>query len=186
MIEYLKQQKSLLETLCKSEKFEKSIKSALLLLVDVLKDEGKILIAGNGGSASQASHFAGELVGRFELERKGLPAIALSADNAVLTAWGNDYSFETVFERQLQALGRPGDVFVGLSTSGNSKNIIKAVEYACANSIKTICFLGRDGGALKGRADVEIIIPHDNTARIQEVHLMLVHALSAEIEKALF
>jgi D-sedoheptulose 7-phosphate isomerase len=143
----------------------------------------KILIAGNGGSAADAQHFAGEIVGRFKKERSGYPAIALTTDSSVLTSWANDYSFDTVFSRQLEALGKKGDIFFGISTSGNSKNIIEGVKKAKELGIIIICLLGKDGGVLKDLADFSIIIPSNNTPRIQESHIMLIHIICEEVEK---
>lgn len=143
----------------------------------------KVLIAGNGGSAADSQHFAAELVCRFKRERKGRPAIALTTDTSILTAWSNDYDFESVFARQIDALGVHGDVFIGISTSGNSKNIIRAVEKAKAEGMTTICLLGCGGGKLRGMSDIDIIVPSSNTPRIQEVHTLLVHSICEEVEK---
>jgi len=163
-----------------------ALKAGAEMLVGCLKKGGKILIAGNGGSAADAQHFAAELVGRYVRDRKGLAAIALTVDTSILTAWANDYSFDTVFARQVEALGKPGDALVGISTSGNSKNIVKAIEEARGKGMSAICLLGRDGGAMKGLADCEILIPADATSHIQEAHIMVIHILCAEIEMALF
>ncbi|MDD5638411.1 MAG: D-sedoheptulose 7-phosphate isomerase [Candidatus Pacebacteria bacterium] len=143
----------------------------------------KVLIAGNGGSAADAQHFVGEIVGRYKKERKGYPAIALSTDSSVLTAWANDYGFETVFSRQVEALGKQGDIFFGISTSGNSKNIIEAVKKSKELGLTTICLAGKDGGKLKDLADFFIVVPSDNTPRIQESHIMLIHIICEEVEK---
>jgi len=143
----------------------------------------KLLIAGNGGSAADAQHFAGEIVGRYKKERKGFPAIALTTDSSVLTSWSNDYSFDTVFSRQVEALAKKGDIFFGISTSGNSKNVIEGVKKAKEIGITTICLLGKDGGKLKDLADLSIVVPSDNTPRIQECHIMLIHIICEEVEK---
>ena len=143
----------------------------------------KLLIAGNGGSAADAQHFAGEIVGRYKKERKGFPAIALTTDSSVLTSWSNDYSFDTVFSRQVEALAKKGDIFFSISTSGNSKNIIEGVKKAKEIGITTICLLGKDGGKLKDLADLSIVVPSDNTPRIQECHIMLIHIICEEVEK---
>ena len=143
----------------------------------------KLLIAGNGGSAADAQHFAGEIVGRYKKERKGFPAIALTTDSSVLTSWSNDYSFDTVFSRQIEALAKKGDIFFGISTSGNSKNVIEGVKKAKEIGITTICLLGKDGGKLKDLADLSIVVPSDNTPRIQECHIMLIHIICEEVEK---
>ena len=156
------------------------------VLVDCLQHGNKILIAGNGGSAADAQHMAAELVGRFKLERKGLPCIALTTDTSIITAWTNDYDFNTLFERQLEALGTKGDVFIGISTSGNSQNIIKAVEISHKLGITTVLFLGKDGGMLKNMGNYKIIIPSHDTPRIQESHITLIHIICDYIEQKLF
>jgi D-sedoheptulose 7-phosphate isomerase len=145
----------------------------------------KILVAGNGGSAADAQHFAAEFVCRYKKERRGYPAIALTTDSSVLTAWGNDYDFDTVFARQVEALGNKNDIFFGISTSGNSKNIIKAFAKAKEQGLITVSLLGKDGGALKGVADLEIIVPSDDVPRIQESHIMIIHIICEEVEKKL-
>ena len=133
-----------------------------------------------------AMHIAAEFTGRYKLERRALAAIALTTDLAAITAIGNDYGFDGIFERQLQALGNSGDVFIALSTSGNSKNLIKAVEYARKSNIHVIGLLGKNGGKLKNTSKVEIIVPSDNTPRIQEAHLMILHIICELVEKELF
>lgn len=142
----------------------------------------KILICGNGGSAADSQHFAAEIVGRFEKERRALPAIALTTDTSALTAIGNDYGFDQIFSRQIEALGQKGDILIGISTSGNSRNVIKAVEKAKEQGLFTVGFLGKDGGKLKSLVDKAFVVKHNNTARIQEVHLTLEHALCKVIE----
>lgn len=158
---------------------------AVTMLLITLQQGRKVLVAGNGGSAADAQHFAAELVGRFKKERRGYPVIALTTDTSVLTAWSNDYDFESVFSRQIEALGSRDDVFIGISTSGMSKNIIRAVEQARRSGLRVILFLGKDGGMLKGRGDIEIIVPSTNTPRIQEAHILLIHGICEEIEKQL-
>jgi D-sedoheptulose 7-phosphate isomerase len=135
----------------------------------------KIMICGNGGSAADAQHFAAELSGRFVTERRPLAGIALTTDTSALTAIGNDYGFDKLFSRQVEALGRPGDLLVGISTSGNSQNVIEAVKTAKGLGIGTLGLLGRDGGKLKGMMDNCLVVPSDVTARIQEVHIMVIH-----------
>ncbi|TGJ99285.1 D-sedoheptulose 7-phosphate isomerase [Leptospira semungkisensis] len=154
----------------------------------VLENGNMILFCGNGGSSCDASHIAAELVVRYKSgnERRALPAISLSSDSAVLTACSNDYGYEEVFSRQVQAFGKPGDLLIGLSTSGNSKNVISATEAAKKLGMKTISFLGGDGGKLKGMADLDIIIPRKETARIQESHILIGHILCSIIEQELF
>ncbi len=152
--------------------------------VDALKNGKKILIAGNGGSAADAQHFAAELAGRFVKERKGLPSIALTTNTSNITAIGNDYGYDVVFSRQLEALGQAGDIFFGISTSGNSKNIIEAMKTAKKNNITTIALLGNDGGTIKNISDISLIIPSHNTARIQECHIMVIHIICKMIDDA--
>lgn len=135
----------------------------------------KILVCGNGGSAADAQHFAAELTGRYVRERRALAAVALTTDTSALTALGNDYSYDRVFSRQVEALGRPGDLLVGISTSGNSPNIILAVEMAHSLGMRTLGLLGKDGGKLKGMVDDPLVVPSAVTARIQEVHEMVYH-----------
>jgi phosphoheptose isomerase len=146
----------------------------------------KVLVCGNGGSAAEAQHLATELVGRFRVaERPGLPAIALSADTSILTAWANDVTYDDVFRRQLEALGRDGDVLVGLSTSGRSPNVVRAFHEARARGMRTIALLGRDGGDLRSLADIAIVVPSVDTQRIQEVHGVVVHLVSDLVERRL-
>ncbi|TGL55166.1 SIS domain-containing protein [Leptospira kemamanensis] len=158
------------------------------VLVESLRSDGILYFCGNGGSSCDASHIAAELVIRYKSgnERKAIPALALNSDQAVLTACSNDYGYEYLFQRQLQAFGKPKDVFVGLTTSGNSQNIILAVEEAKKIGMKVVLLLGGDGGKLKGKADVEIIVPSKVTARIQESHILIGHILCSIIEKDLF
>lgn len=165
-----------------------SIESAGKVLVESLKHNGLLYFCGNGGSSCDASHIAAELVVRYKSgnERRAIPALALNSDQAVLTACSNDYGYEYVFQRQVQAFGKPTDVFVGLTTSGNSQNIILAVEEAKKIGMKVVLFLGGDGGKLKGKGDVEIIVPSQVTARIQECHILIGHILCSIIEKDLF
>ena len=155
------------------------------LLRDCLRGGGKLLVCGNGGSAADAQHFTAELLGRYERERDGLPAIALHADTSTLTAVSNDYGFEQVFARQVQALGRPGDALVAISTSGNSPGILRAVEVARRAGLAVVALTGRDGGALAAKlrpTDIEIRVPATVTARIQEVHILALHCLCELID----
>jgi phosphoheptose isomerase len=145
----------------------------------------KLLICGNGGSAADASHFATELVVRFTKDRRALPAICLASDGGLLTAAGNDYGFDEIFARQVAAFGQAGDVLICLTTSGNSKNVVRALEEAKARKLKTIAFLGRGGGATIGIADVDLLVRSDSTARIQEGHQLLIHVLCEMIEERL-
>jgi D-sedoheptulose 7-phosphate isomerase len=164
----------------------KRIGEATAALVSAFGNGKKLLVYGNGGSASDAQHICGELVGRFLKERRGLPALALSANQSVLTAWGNDYSFETVFERQVQALGHPGDVAWGISTSGNSLNVIRGHRIAREMGLTTIGLTGLGGGQLAPWCDILLAAPVRETPRIQEVHLVTYHAICAAVEERLF
>ncbi|MCM8819753.1 MAG: D-sedoheptulose 7-phosphate isomerase [Candidatus Omnitrophica bacterium] len=159
------------------------IKEIALLFIKTLKKGGKIIFIGNGGSASDAQHLSAELVGRFKIDRKPLPAISLSTNISSLTALGNDFGFETIFEKQIQALGNKKDLLIGISTSGNSKNIISAIQAAKKIGMKTVGFLGRDGGALKNLVDVSFVVPIDDTARIQEIHILLGHIICEIIDQ---
>lgn len=144
-------------------------------MAERLKRGCRILVCGNGGSAADAQHLAAELSGRYVKERQALAGIALTTDTSALTAIGNDYGFERIFSRQVEALGRPGDLLVGISTSGNSPNVILAMEAAKEQGMKTLGLLGRDGGKLKGICDEALVVPSSTTARIQEVHQMIYH-----------
>jgi len=155
------------------------------LIIMCLRAGGKLLFFGNGGSAADAQHLAAEFVGRFVRERAGLPAIALTTDSSILTAIGNDYGFDQIFARQVQALGRPGDVAIAISTSGNSPNIIEGVKAARKGYLKTIGLSGKDGGLLAAEADVVITIASTSTARIQECHITIGHLLCELTEEAL-
>ncbi len=153
-------------------------------VVKTLKNGHKILIAGNGGSAADAQHFAAELVGRFLTERKGLPAIGLTTDTSILTSVANDYSFEQIFSRQIEALAVEGDLFIGISTSGNSENVLCAVRKAKEKDVFTVGFLGKDGGKLKEECDLSLIIPSNITAMVQEMHETCIHIICAFVDQA--
>ncbi len=154
-------------------------------LTETIKSGNKILICGNGGSAADAQHFAAELVGRFERERASYPAIALTTDSSALTAIGNDYGFEKVFSRQVAGLGQKGDILIAISTSGNSPNILEAVQKAASMGMRTIGLLGRDGGSIKGEVGCPVIVPHSRTARIQEAHGFILHFWACCVDEAL-
>ena len=162
------------------------IHRAIELLSSCFRAGGKLLVFGNGGSSADAQHICGELVGRFLRERQALPAIALSANQTVLTAWSNDYSFDTVFSRQIEALGSPGDVAWGISTSGNSPNVVKALSTARERGLSTIGLTGSGGGRMAQTCDVLMAVPLVETPRIQEVHLITYHAICEAVENALF
>ena len=162
--------------------------AAVEAMTGALMNGGKILACGNGGSAGDAQHFAAELVGRFERERPGLAAIALTTDSSILTAVANDYDFNQVFAKQVQALGQPGDVLLAISTSGNSGNVLAAIEAAQARELRVVALTGRNGGKiaqLMGANDIEIRVPAERTARIQEVHLLAIHCLCDGIDCSL-
>ena len=161
------------------------IEGAAAELTDTVRRGHKIMICGNGGSASDAQHFAAELIGRFELERISLPAVALTSDTSILTALGNDYGYHAVFARQVQGLGRQGDALIAISTSGHSENVVHAVESAKSGGITTIGLLGRDGGRLQTMVDRPVTIPESRTARIQEVHIFILHFWAMVIEQEL-
>ena len=154
-------------------------------LAQVLAAGGKLMFCGNGGSAADSQHLASELTGRFIKDRRPLAGIALSTDSSALTCIGNDYAFDEVFARQLSALGRPGDALVAISTSGNSRNVLRAVETARALGVFTLGLLGRDGGQLGRACDAAIVVPHTVTARIQEAHILIGHTLCGIIEAEL-
>jgi D-sedoheptulose 7-phosphate isomerase len=152
-------------------------------IAPVLAQGGRVFFCGNGGSAADAQHLAAELTGRFRTQRKSLAGIALTTDTSALTAIANDYGYEHVFERQLEGLGKTGDVLLGISTSGNSPSVVKAFEYAQKNGISTVGFLGKTGGALRHISDFALVVPHDDTARIQEMHILLGHLLCAYLDR---
>jgi D-sedoheptulose 7-phosphate isomerase len=165
------------------------ISQAVELMFTALSNGNKVLACGNGGSAADCQHFAAELVGRFERERLPLPGLALTTDTSILTAVGNDYSYKDVFSKQVQAFGQAGDILLALSTSGNSANVVAAIEVALEREMRVVALTGKGGGAigkLLTDADVHICVPHDRTARIQEVHLLTIHCLCDGIDAALF
>ncbi len=162
-----------------------ALKKAGDMLLQCLLGGGKILICGNGGSAGDAQHFAAEIVGRFERERRAYPAVALSTDTSILTAVGNDYGYDEVFARQVDGLGRSGDTFIGISTSGDSENVIRAVKRAESLDMRTVGLLGKDGGALRRLVDQTIVVDSASTARIQEAHIFILHYWAWLIESGL-
>ena len=162
-----------------------AIAKAAEIIADSLSKGGKVLICGNGGSASDALHFSGEIVGRFQKERKAAPAIPLNADVVTMTAVGNDYGYDMIFERGVQAFMKKEDVFIGISTSGNSENVLRAVRAVKEMGGTTIAFLGKTGGKIKNEVDIPIVVPSDNTARIQESHICIIHIICDLVEKTL-
>jgi D-sedoheptulose 7-phosphate isomerase len=162
------------------------IETAAQMLIDCFKAGSKVLLCGNGGSASDSQHIAAEFVNRYVAERPALPAIALTTDTSNLTSIGNDRSFDEVFSRQVAALGKKGDVLIGITTSGNSPNVIKAFEMAKKMGVKTICLAGRDGGPAAKMADHSIVVPDKVTSRIQEVHITVGHILCGLVDAELY
>lgn len=166
--------------------FRPTMDDAVTLLVNTIQNGKKVLVCGNGGSACEAQHFVGELAGRYKSDRRALAALALNTDGAVMTCIGNDYKFEQVFSRQIEALGQPGDLLIVFTTSGNSPNVLEAINAACALQMQTIAFLGRAGGAAKSMCGLSFVVAHQDTARIQEAHQFLLHCLVEEMEARLF
>ncbi len=174
-----------IETLQALKRIEPLIEHAAKAIEQCLLAGNKLLVCGNGGSASDAAHFATELVVRFAKERRAYPAICLTGDGGLLTAAGNDYGFDEIFARQVAALGLKGDLLIVLTTSGKSRNVRRALEEAKSRKLKTIAFLGRDGGSTIGIADVDLLVASDSTARIQEAHKLLLHVLCETVESRL-
>jgi D-sedoheptulose 7-phosphate isomerase len=160
------------------------IQKASQKVVNTIKSGNKIILCGNGGSAGDAQHISAEFTGRFKSEREALPAIALTTDTSALTAIANDYGYDRVFSRQLQALGREGDLLIAISTSGNSQNILEAIYLAKNMKIEVIALTGKDGGKMKNISDLTIVVPSEDTARIQEMHIMIGHIFCMEVDRA--
>lgn len=182
----LQEHLQMVQALIASDLLRAALAAAAAACAASLAAGGKILLAGNGGSAADAQHVAGELVGRFAFDRPGLPAVALTVDTSILTAVANDYGYEAVFARQVQALGAAGDVFIGYSTSGRSPNILRALAEARARGLVTIGLCGADGGAMTALCDHLLAVPSRATPRIQEAHLLLGHVLCELVERAAF
>jgi len=162
------------------------IAETVSLLAKAFRAGNKLLVMGNGGSAADAQHLAAEIVGRFKMERRGLPAIALTTDSSILTAVGNDYGFDAVFTRQVEALAGPGDVVIGISTSGTSRNVKAALELARTRGCRSVGLLGRDGGTIAGLVDLPLVVPSCETPRIQEGHITIIHIVCDLLEQELF
>lgn len=162
------------------------IKTASDVITNSYKNGGKLLLCGNGGSAGDAQHIAGEMVARFRLERNALSAIAFNTNSSVVTAIGNDYEYNYIFERQVEAFGKEGDVLISISTSGNSESVLRAINKAKEMNIKTVSLLGKDGGACKNISDYAIVVPSDDTPRIQESHIMIGHIICDIVERRMF
>ena len=190
MKEYIKDQiKKSYETkqdIYKNEELLNKIVQVSELCVELYRGQNKTILAGNGGSAADAQHIAAELVGRYGFDRPSIPSLALTTDTSNLTAIGNDYGYDQVFSRQLEGMGQSGDVFIGISTSGNSVNIIKAFEVAKKKNITTVALTGRDGGEMAKMADIALVVPSNSTPRIQETHILIGHILCDIIEQEIF
>lgn len=178
----IKVKQKILSSVCIIEE----IKKAALEVLNAYKNNKKTLLAGNGGSAADAQHIAGEFVSRFYFDRPGIPSIALTTDTSILTAIGNDYGYENLFSRQIQANGVAGDIFIAISTSGNSKNILKALEVCKEKDIKTIGLTGSNGGLMNNLCDIIIKVPSNCTPRIQESHILIGHIICAIVEEEMF
>jgi D-sedoheptulose 7-phosphate isomerase len=183
---YINKTISLRDSILNNKDFLFDIETVCKICEKSLRSGGKIILAGNGGSASDAQHIAAELVGRFKFDRPALSSISLATDTSILTAIGNDYGFYQLFSRQIQAHGRPEDVFIGITTSGNSQNIIKAIQICAKMNIKTIAFTGGSGGEVREISDYCLCVPSAETGLIQEVHIMLGHILCEYIENKMF
>lgn len=190
MIEFIERELNKLATLIADIQTDKVLLSQVVqsaeMIVETLRNGGKVLLAGNGGSAADAQHIAGEFVSRFHYDRPGLASIALTTDTSILTAIGNDYGYERLFARQVQALGREGDVFIGISTSGNSANIIEAFKEAQQQKLKTIGWTGMTGGKMADMCDITLRMPSKETPKIQEGHIAIGHIICGLVEAAMF
>ncbi len=185
LIDSYKTEYLLLKDFIEKEEKEQVTEKIAGELAEVFTNGNKVMICGNGGSNCDALHFAEEFTGRFRKERRPLPAIAIS-DSSHITCVGNDYGFDYIFSKGVEAYGKAGDMFIGISTSGNSGNVIKAVEAAKNMGIKTVALLGKDGGKLKGMCDYEFIIPGETSDRIQEIHMMILHIIIEGVERIMF
>ncbi|MDD4805484.1 MAG: D-sedoheptulose 7-phosphate isomerase [Candidatus Cloacimonetes bacterium] len=174
-----------LQSFVTSDDHIQTMEDIAALIAECYRNHGQVIIFGNGGSMCDAMHFAEELTGRFRQDRPPLPAIAIS-DPSHITCVGNDYGFDEIFARGVQAYGKPNDVAIGISTSGNSENILRALDRAISMGLKTVALLGKDGGKLKGLCDLELVIPGETSDRIQEVHMAILHILIEKIERDLF
>ncbi|MDZ7856304.1 phosphoheptose isomerase [Sphaerotilus sp.] len=171
-----------------AEVLTRPVSDAAQVLLNAITSGGKVLACGNGGSAGDAQHFAAEFVGRFERERPGLAALSMSTDTSILTAIGNDYAFDQIYAKQVQALGQPGDVLLAITTSGNSANILEAIDAAHQKDMVVVALTGKGGGKVNSalnESDIHICVPHDRTARIQEVHLLVIHCLCDAVDVSL-
>ena len=185
MDHYFKEAIDLHNSILRDGEMLNALRDSVNDIVSCFERGNKLLIAGNGGSAADAQHFAAEMVGRYKKERKAYPALALTVDSSIITAISNDYSFDTIFSRQIEAFGKGGDILIVISTSGNSINLIEASKKAKQMDLQSIGFLGKGGGALKNECDRPLIVPSDNIPRIQEAHEMFFHIICEEVEKKL-
>ena len=185
LIDSYKTEYELLKNFIEQEEKDRTTEKIAEELAETFTNGNKVLICGNGGSNCDALHFAEEFTGRFRKERRALPAIAIS-DSSHITCVGNDYGFDYIFSKGVEAYGKEGDMFIGISTSGNSGNVIKAVERAKELGMKTVALLGKDGGKLKGMCDHEFIIPGETSDRIQEIHMMILHIIIEGVERIMF
>lgn len=174
------------QAIYENEELLNNIENVAKLCVKIYKNNKKTILAGNGGSAADAQHIAAEMVGRYGFDRPSLPSLALTTDTSALTAIGNDYGYDKVFSRQLEGMGQDGDLFIGISTSGNSENIINAFDSAKKKNITTVALTGRDGGEMAKMADIAIVVPSKSTPRIQESHILIGHIICDIIEKEIF
>lgn len=182
ILDSIEPKKNMLE----NPKYLNEIENISNILISAFKNGNKVMICGNGGSAADSQHIVGEFVSKFRIDRASLPAISLNTNTSIMTSIGNDYEYNFMFERQVEGLGKEGDVLIGISTSGNSKNITRAFIKAKSMGIKTIGFLGRDGGENREYADESIIVPSEDTPRIQESHIMIGHIICDIVEMTLF
>lgn len=174
------------QAIYENEELLNKIEEVSRLCVELYKGDKKTILAGNGGSAADAQHIAAEIVGRYGFDRPSLPSLALTTDTSALTAIGNDYGYDKVFSRQLEGMGQKGDIFIGISTSGNSQNLINAFEVAKKKNILSVALVGKDGGKMAEIADISLIVPSDSTPRIQESHILIGHIICDIIEKEIF
>jgi len=184
--EQIKESYELKKNIYENDNLLKEIQKLSQLCIEIYKNGNKTILAGNGGSAADAQHIAAELVGRYGFDRDSLPSLALTTDTSNLTAIGNDYGFDKIYSRQLDGMGQSGDVFIGISTSGNSQNLINAFKIAKKKNIISVALVGKDGGAMAELADIVLIVPSNSTPRIQESHILIGHILCDIIEKELF
>lgn len=186
LIQQIKESISVKETILNNSELLDCIEIAAKEVTEAYQNGAKTLLAGNGGSAADAQHLAGEFVSRFYFDRPGIPSIALSTDTSIITAIGNDYGFDKLFERQVQAQGQKGDVFIGITTSGNSENIVRALLACKEKQIKTIVLTGSSGGKVADLCDICIKVPSNETPRIQEAHILIGHIICCVVEEKLF